>query len=529
MPIQFVGGTTGVLNSSTAATYSVSLTSLTGGIASAPADGDLIVIASSTSGVGSRSPGVNTAGYTLVQELQSVDTRTSTIDVAYKVAVASSDTSVTMDGNGNAGFGNSTVVMVFRGVDTTTPMDVLRTTATGTNGSRPNNAAITPVTSGAWIVACGAATGDTTPTAFTGPTGMTGFRTAPSTGSTSSSISGMAYTTWTTGAYDPAAWTGGESTTSDSWTAVTLALRPAIVTGTATLGGSGSLTASGTYLWDGASSLAGSSALSATGITAISGQASLAGSGALAATALTQSYTGYYKRVTEDGNFRVTQDSLYRIQETINLIIVNGDAALTGTSSLSVAGERIQFGVSSLTGSGSLTSSGLLTIPGASSLAATGSVSAAGTRSVSGDTSLSGSGAVSATATRTVAASSSLSAVGNLAAAGTRIYAATVSLSGSGTFVSSGNVVILAEANLSALGALSASALMTRYGSADLLGSSSVSADGITYRIGKIYAKSGDQWREITPSVKQSGSWVVPQTVYVKTGGEWKRVFINGN
>lgn len=34
------------------------------------------------------------------------------------------------------------------------------------------------------------------------------------------------YAAWTSGAYDPAAWTGGETAVTDSWSAATVVLRP---------------------------------------------------------------------------------------------------------------------------------------------------------------------------------------------------------------------------------------------------------------------------------------------------------------
>ncbi len=510
MAIQYVGRALGVVNSTASATYNFSLTSLTGGIGTAPQAGDLIVVYSGFPQASDLNPGVTTAGYTEVADLYANDTRDANLSVSYRVADGS-ETSITVTGSNSASYGSATLVAVFRGVDTTTPLDATTTTATGTNAGLANGPAITPVTPGAWVITGGLQTGDTTPSvAFTGPSGFTEIGQVGATGTTSGPRIGVYYKSgWSSGAVDPTAWAGGESTTSDSWGAATLALRPAAVTGSASLSGSGTLAASGSYVWDGAAGLSGSSSLAASGSVAFSGAADLVGSGALSAGALLQSYSGYPKRITEDGNFRVTEDSLYRIDQSLSFVLHEGSASLAGSSALSAAGVRTAFGGVSLT--------------------ATGILSVSATRSTPGIATLSGVASLAAAATRTTLASAGLSGAGSVSAAGTRTTRATVSLSAAGSLVASGSVVILAEADLSALGTLSAQSQLIFSGYASLSGSSAFSADAITYRIGKIYAKNGDQWREITPSVKYGGSWVVPQTVYVKTGGEWKRVFINGN
>lgn len=223
--ISYVGSASG---SGTASTYNVAINSLTGGSNSAPSEGDLVIVVTGWASTTNGDPGVTTSGYTEVNAVDyySNDTRDANMSVNYKFMGASPDTSVTVRGTNAAGNGGATVVHVWRGVDLSSPLDVTSTTATGTNAANANSPSITPTTSGAYVIAAGLGTGDTTPTAKTGPSGMSNFRTQNGTGTTMSAIAGVASFAWTSGAYDPAAWTGGESTTSDSWAAMSLVLRP---------------------------------------------------------------------------------------------------------------------------------------------------------------------------------------------------------------------------------------------------------------------------------------------------------------
>lgn len=228
MAISYVGGTTGS-DVSTNATYSVPLTGLTGGSDSAPIAGDLVIVTSGWVSTTNGDPGVTTAGYTETVDLYGNDTRDANLSVAYKFMGGTPDTSVTVtNGTGTAQRGAVAVIQVFRGVDQTTPLDVATTSLAATNSSRPNPVSITPVTPGAWIVVGGLGTGDGSMTAMTVAPGMSNAISVISDGSSLSALAGMANAVWTSGAYNPELWTGGETTTSDSWAAATLALRPAI-------------------------------------------------------------------------------------------------------------------------------------------------------------------------------------------------------------------------------------------------------------------------------------------------------------
>lgn len=144
MGIQFVGGTA-VSNIGTAATYAVSLTGLTGGIASAPTAGDVILVLTGWASTTDGTPGVSTAGYTEITELYVNATSDANLSASYLVVGATPPTSVTVFGTTSAANSKATVVAVFRGVDNTTPLDVASTTYTSSGNVLPNFAAITPV------------------------------------------------------------------------------------------------------------------------------------------------------------------------------------------------------------------------------------------------------------------------------------------------------------------------------------------------------------------------------------------------
>jgi hypothetical protein len=227
MGIQFVGGVTSS-RVGTTSTTTQSLTSLAGGMATAPAQGDLVVVAC---GVGSQGRNNSQAitGYTTVgtQLNRADDTYDASLQISYKFMTATPDTSITIPSTGSADDGQAWAVMVFRGVDSTTPFDVTSVSATLNNTANFDAAAITPVSQGAWIViaGCGAAA---TGAVFTAPTDFTTNWLSSFGADTNDAIIGMGYyTRWSSGSYNPAAVAGGSADVANSWAAWTLALRPA--------------------------------------------------------------------------------------------------------------------------------------------------------------------------------------------------------------------------------------------------------------------------------------------------------------
>lgn len=219
--IQYVGG------SAVVSTSTISLTSLTGGLASSASTNDFVVIAVAAGVNNASTSPLGVTGYTQIANLTSDPAGASGDDlyfyVGYKYLTAA-DTSITITG----GLASATViaVQVWRNVNSTTPLDVTSTTVTDAL-MLPSAPAITPVTSGAVIVSTIGIGSDTASAAFTQSV-MSNLVTIgdPSTTNQEAHV-GIASASWTSGAYTPTGWgtTDGDSTGSGA--AVTLALRPA--------------------------------------------------------------------------------------------------------------------------------------------------------------------------------------------------------------------------------------------------------------------------------------------------------------
>lgn len=116
-------------------------------------------------------------------------------------------------------------VYVFRGVNTSTPLDVAPTTNLGT--IRPNPPSITPVTPGALIVAAGAVGHFGINDPFSAPADLIGFSSAWAADSYEVTF-GIGYKDdWVSGPFDPAQFVNGLSSTGYKTAAMTIALRPA--------------------------------------------------------------------------------------------------------------------------------------------------------------------------------------------------------------------------------------------------------------------------------------------------------------
>lgn len=224
MAITYVGGASNV---GTGSTITVDLTSLTGGVASSPSEGDLVVVVWGHGDTTDRTMSVSTSGYDTPLDLYQTETWDPNLGVASKFMGSTPDTSVVVNRTSNAAYGGAAVVHVWRGVDTTTRYDVTRTTASGQNSHLVNPPSITPTTAGAVVLACGIGTQATTGAAFTIPSNMENGVSVKSDGTTSDAAVFIASAAWTSGAFDPNAVTGGTGGGSAGWIGVTIALRPA--------------------------------------------------------------------------------------------------------------------------------------------------------------------------------------------------------------------------------------------------------------------------------------------------------------
>jgi len=224
----YVGGTSGAGGGSTSSA-SISLTSLTGGAASSPSTGDLVIVAHGFGGTADKAVSITT-GYTEVAELFSSDSYANNFALAYKIMGGTPDTTVTVSGSQVTSEAYASAVHVWRNVDQTTPMDVTYTSSQTLNSLIVTPAAITPVTPGAIILAAGSGSHDPA-------NGGSSY----STTNLSKKVQGdgidtyktttviAAYESWITGTYTPQAWTwNGTDSTSYSANSITIALRPAL-------------------------------------------------------------------------------------------------------------------------------------------------------------------------------------------------------------------------------------------------------------------------------------------------------------
>lgn len=227
MALTYVGGTTGY---GLSADIDVSLTSLTGGSASSPATGDIVVVAIDCARRSDINIGVTTSGYSELTELYANDTYDCNLSVSYKIMGSTPDTTVTCTGSGSATEAVAIAIHVWRGIDTSNPIDVTTTTATGTDASDPNSPAITPVTQGAIVLSIGASGLAGVVTLTNQPTGYsnTVFLSSDGGGGSYPALIGIASKAWSgSGAEDPDNWDySNSSSTSNSWAAATVALRP---------------------------------------------------------------------------------------------------------------------------------------------------------------------------------------------------------------------------------------------------------------------------------------------------------------
>ena len=232
--IRYIGGQVGGRAGSTS-TLAVNF-ALTGGdvgfASSVPLADDFVVITSVVGSQGRNAAQAITtpAGYTALGQLNSAAaTQDTSMNVSYKRMGATPDTSFTLPSTGNNADAQRYTVQVFRNIDPTTPLDVAAVSAIGSGTGRPDPASITPVTVGAVVLICaggGAAAGAN----YVAPANyathfLTGFSV-----DTNDAMVGSGYRAWTSGAEDPAAYTGGTTGATDSWAAYTIALRPGPVT-----------------------------------------------------------------------------------------------------------------------------------------------------------------------------------------------------------------------------------------------------------------------------------------------------------
>jgi hypothetical protein len=175
--------------------------------------------------------GMVTADYTEVADLFANDTFEANLGVFWKVMGATPDTTAQVNGQGGTDASVAAVAMVFRGVDTTTPMDVAATTNTGLDTMHPNPPSINHNNpSGVWTVIAGASAHTLgASVTYTFPTGYTTNAVDDAETDTTATAVGMGYNTAPSDPEDPGVMTlSGTDDAGFAWCACTMALRPAI-------------------------------------------------------------------------------------------------------------------------------------------------------------------------------------------------------------------------------------------------------------------------------------------------------------
>lgn len=205
--IQYVGGTSGSFTYTTAgASTTISLTSLTGGIASAPSLGDLIVLT-----LGGSSGTAEDRGYSSGRGLAKVyanDTERTVFAFYVKYALVAEDLTAVRIKSVATGTTKQFVatVHVYRNAtgyfNTSTDVASIATI----NTAIPNPPSITPTVAGS-IIHVGASNAHTRATESFTASYLSNFITLSGANLSEDCQTGAGYVTWTSGAYDPDAWT----------------------------------------------------------------------------------------------------------------------------------------------------------------------------------------------------------------------------------------------------------------------------------------------------------------------------------
>lgn len=169
-----------------------------------------------------------TAGYTEVADLFHNDTQDCNLGVFYKFMPSTPDASAVVDGQGGVDAAVAAVCKVFRGVDTTTPMDVAATTASVPDTMHPNPPSIDWTTAGVCVVIAGASAHVVGAGGYTFPFGYTDGSTSRFSDDTTGCSVGMGHKLAPADPEDPGVMThAGTDNAGYSNAAVTMALRPA--------------------------------------------------------------------------------------------------------------------------------------------------------------------------------------------------------------------------------------------------------------------------------------------------------------
>lgn len=382
MAIEFVGSAALGKVGSTSASSTIALNSgLTGGIASSVSEGDLVIaIFGSASDNADRTLSITdgTTDYTLIGTEQfSADTEATNLRIAYKFMGVTPDASTTFGPTGNNSDAGATMVYVLRGVDQTTPLDVAVTAATGANTTLVNPPAITPMTTGAWVICVGAGAHTGAVDTYSS-SDLSGFATKGGANDSNDVSIGAGYFAWTSGAFDAAQWTHTHTPgTTNSWASTSIALRPAASNKTLTAD-AGSYTLTGTAATPklGRAVAAGTSSYAVTGSTSgiAKGRRLAADTGSYAVTGTAATLKRGFKTTADTGAYSLTGEAA-SVNKGRRLVVDAGAYTLTGVTASLLRGGRVVADTGSYTLSGQTAAllSGYTLVAGAGSYTLSGS------------------------------------------------------------------------------------------------------------------------------------------------------------
>lgn len=213
----YVGGAT-ASNTGTTSTWTASLTSLSGGVASAPSEGDLVIVFYGNSSTANNA--LDATGYTQVTLISRANsTQDTNLFVGYKFMGATPDASITLSQTFSVDNGATVAIQVWRNV--TAPFRFSQVTST--NSVIANPPALSIEVPGNQIFVAGAAGAHIAGAQTYASSDLTAFLTT-GVDSTRDSTIGLGYAV-ASGSFDPAAFTfSAASSTANSYAAVTLVL-----------------------------------------------------------------------------------------------------------------------------------------------------------------------------------------------------------------------------------------------------------------------------------------------------------------
>jgi hypothetical protein len=186
---------------------------------------DLVIVALTIAGTADKSYRIS--DYTQALDNYADDTFDTNLQIGRKFMGVTPDTTVTITGGtGSTADGGAVAIHAWRGIDTTTPLDVTTQSINEINTGIPNPPATTPSTANSVIlVAAGSAHNGGTDT-YTAAQ-LANFLTVGQGGNTNDATVGLGSFDWVSGSFDPNAFTWSQTdSTSFSTISATLTLRP---------------------------------------------------------------------------------------------------------------------------------------------------------------------------------------------------------------------------------------------------------------------------------------------------------------